>query len=127
MNGKRKYNSAKEVNDKLKDFYEEANPTVAGLIKALEFKNKKSLFDWLNKEIGDEVGDAIKDAYIHTIASVEKKLVSGKANAAVIFYAKNLRSLGFEYRDDWSEGEDPIALNRKNKVKIEICDKSSED
>lgn len=91
-----KFKSAKELRDKILDYFELCNqeekmPTKAGLALHLD-TNRDVLNDYLHK--GNDFSDAIKEAYDHIEDAWTQKLSTTGATGA-IFYLK----AAFHYSD----------------------------
>lgn len=120
MSRKPSLSDVKTTRAAVDEFKEDKTPTLAGLMRLLKLKSIHTLYSYLDKDT--DIGDIMKEAYLHIIEMHEKKLY-GSSAAGSIFALKNYRKLGFEYRDNHEE----IAAKTKFEFSYNIVDVKDKD
>jgi len=105
----------KAVKTAITTFIDDKTPTMAGLLRVLGIQSKHTLYNYIDEE--SEIGDYVRDAYLHIIECHEKRLFASSANGSM-WALKQFRKLGFDYSDNPDNNTHPV--NNDRKITLEI-------
>lgn len=117
----RKLNNVSEVRKVVDEYKTDTKPTLAGLMRLLGVRHYSTLANYIKGD--NEIGDLLKDAYLHLVECHEKRLWDKGSATSSIFYLKTIRQLGLRFRDFDDESKETKPAN----IRFEIVSKDDKN